>query len=514
MGFKERFLMVLRLFMPLMLTLAAPAVAENVFAGALDGLTHKQHFTSMRASSSAEELDSNGDSRSIMPGDTLVLLDADGPGIITHFWNTIAAFDPFAGRSVVLRVYYDGNTEPSVQAPLGDFFGVGHGANKTFTSMPVAVSAKGLARTCYWRMPFHKHVKVTVTNESSVYPVVDFYFYLDWQKHESLPEDTQYFHATYHQAMPATPGNYTILETEGEGLYVGTVYSAQQVELGWFGEGDDFFYIDGAEAPQLKGTGTEDYFNDAWGFREFSTPFHGVSLYEGEFPGDRVTAYRWHIMDPIAFKKSLRVTIEHRGSVMDETRPVDEASLSGSGERPDWVSSVGFWYQYPPVTISEPLPPAEKRLAPYRVLPVGKLLQRTDEASRLLPSHVGVQHLSSNAEGFLEIDFEVSEPGRYQITGLFNDNLASAIYQPMLDDQPIGQPVNMAAADPGFTWHGFDLHDLDAGTHTLRFEKVAAQSASQRSIDFTEDVLTIEYLVLLRLEDMEGYHVEFDRRKK
>ncbi|GAG50381.1 unnamed protein product, partial [marine sediment metagenome] len=232
------------------------------------------------------------------------------------------------------------------------------------------------ARTCYWRMPFRKHIKVTVTNESPVYPVADFYYYLDWQQHESLPDDTTYFHAAYHQSMPAEKGHYTILDTKGAGHYVGTVYSVQQVELGWFGEGDDFIYIDGSETPQLRGTGTEDYFNDAWGFREFSTPFHGVSLYEGRHPGDRVTAYRWHIMDPITFKKSLRVMIEHRGSVMDETAPVDEAKLVGSEERPDWVSSVGFWYQYPPATITEPLPPAEKRTAPYRVLPVGKLTHR------------------------------------------------------------------------------------------------------------------------------------------
>jgi hypothetical protein len=494
--------------------LVISAATANPFGGVLDDITKRQDFTSMRSSSSAEDLGDNGDSRTIMPGDTLVLLDADGPGIITHFWNTIAAFDPFAGRSVVLRVYYDGNEHPSVQVPLGDFFGVGHGANKTFSSLPVTVSAKGLSRTCYWRMPFRKHIKVTVTNESTIYPVADFYYYLDWQKHDSLPLDTMYFHAKYNQAMPAAPGHYTILDTEGAGHYVGTVYSAQQVEFGWFGEGDDFIYIDGSETPQLKGTGTEDYFNDAWGFREFSTPFHGVTLFEGQHPGDRVSAYRWHLMDPIAFKESLRVTIEHRGSTMDETVPIDKAKLSSSGERPDWVSSVGFWYQYPAHTIAESLPNPEKRIAPYQVLPVGKLENRADSASRVLPSHIGVQHLSSEATGFIEFDFTANEAGRYQISGLFNDNILGAIFQPMLDGKKIGEPIDMAVADGGFTWHGLDLHDLSAGTHTLRFAKVDVRGPEMRSIDFTEDVFTIEYLVLLRLEDMEGYHEVYDARKK
>lgn len=498
----------------LMLMVALQGMAQTPFAGALDGLTHRQHFTSMRASSSADELGSNGDSRSIPPGETLVLLDADGPGIITHFWNTIAAFDPFAGRSVVLRIYYDGNDKPSVQAPLGDFFGVGHGANKTFTSQPVSVSAKGLARTCYWRMPFHKHIKVTVTNESPVYPVADFYFYLDWQKHDRLPDDTQYFHAEYRQAMPATPGHYTILETQGQGLYVGTVYSCQQVELGWFGEGDDFIYIDGAETPQLKGTGTEDYFNDAWGFREFCTPYHGVSLYEGGHPGDRVTAYRWHIMDPIAFEKSLRVTIEHRGSTMDETGPADEPSLSSSGERPDWVSSVGFWYQYPPVTLDTVLPPAAQRIAPYQILPVGGLTYRADPAARVLPSYVGVRYLSAKPTGYIEFDFEAKDTGRYQLSGLFDESIAGAVFQPVLDGAKIGAPIDLAPTDGGFTWHNFDLHDLAAGKHTLRLEKLDVHAPGMRAIDFEEDLFSIEYLVLLRLEDMAGYHQNYAKQKK
>jgi len=480
----------------------------------LSELTLRKEFEAHRESSSEPDLKGNGDSISIAPGESITLLDIEGPGIITHFWNTIAALDPFAGRSVVFRIYYDGNTSPSVQAPLGDFFGVGHGALKSFTSMPVTVSASGLSRTCYWRIPFRKHVRVTVTNESPTYPVVDFYYYLDWQKHQSLPAETMYFHAEYRQSMPAKKGHYTILETKGTGHYVGTVYSAQQVEMGWFGEGDDFIYIDGAKIPQLKGTGTEDYFNDAWGFSEFHTPYHGVSLYEGVHAGDRVTAYRWHIADPIPFRKSIRVTIEHRGRVYDETaKHPNNFELAASSERPDWLSSVGFWYQYPPATIPDELPPASERIAPYRVVPVQSLKNRAESPDKVHPSHVGVRYLSSGPGDAIEFEFSVDQPGRYQLSGMFYDSFLSGVFQPLLDGKEINLPIDMGSLSGGFKWHQLDLHDLNPGKHTLRFEQTNQKSAYSRTIapPFTD--FTIEYLAILRLQDMEGYHQLYDEKK-
>ena len=484
------------------------------FRGALDALSQRQDYEARRESSSEEDLKGNGDSRPIPPGETLTLLDTEGPGVLTHFWNTIAAFDPFAGRSVVVRIYYDGNEHPSVQAPLGDFFGVGHGALKSFTSLPVSTSSSGLSRNCYWQIPFKKHIKVTVTNESPIYPVADFYYYLDWQKHEELPEDTMYFHAKYDQSMPAEPGHYTILKTEGEGHYIGTVYSAHQVELGWFGEGDDFIYIDGAEVPQLKGTGTEDYFNDAWGFREFSTPYHGVSLFEGGHPGDRVTAYRWHVLDPIPFKESLHVTIEHRGRVWDETATdPEDFELVPSRERPDWVSSVGFWYQYPPVEIEEPLPPVDKRIAPYSIIPVQSLKYRAEPAEIVTPSYIGYSYITDKPEGYIEYDFEVEKSGRYNISAFIQDSPAGTFIQPYLNGEAIGLPIDMVAVSGGFKIIQLDLHDLDAGYHTLRFEKLPQRSPNTRSILPEFKIFTIEYLLLLRLEDMEGYREVYNQAK-
>lgn len=117
-------------------------------------ITQSQPGRTRRVSSSDQNLDGNGDSKTILPGQTLVLADLDGPGVITHFWNTTASLNPFSGRSLVLRIYWDGAEKPSVEAPLGDFFGVGHGAKADFQSIPVSVSSLGRSRTCHWRMPF------------------------------------------------------------------------------------------------------------------------------------------------------------------------------------------------------------------------------------------------------------------------------------------------------------------------------------------------------------------------
>ena len=489
------------------------ATAQTAVAGDLDALTRHQPGVAQRASSSNPDLNSNGDLLSMRTGETLTLLDADGPGVITHFWNTIAAFDPFCGRSIVLRVYYDGNDKPSVQAPIGDFFGVGHGVSKNFTSLPVSTSSAGLSRTCYWHMPFQKHIKVTVSNESLVYPVPSFYYYLDWVKRESLPEDTKYFHAKYRQAMPTPPGHYTILDTKGRGHYVGTVYSVQQVEIGWFGEGDDFIYIDGEETPRLKGTGTEDYFNDAWGFREFNTPYHGVSLYEGVFASDRLTAYRWHIADPIPFAESIRVTIEHRGSIVDETAGAGADSIGSSMERPDWISSVAYWYQYPPATIDEPLPPAEKRIAPYQIIPVSTLAHHAEPSEKTVPAHVGTTYYTDAANASIAFSFDVKNAGRYRISGLFEDTQTGAIWQPYLDAKKIGLPIDMVVTESQFIVHDFDLHDLSEGKHTLKFVKTGDQSPRKRSIEFDATRFSMEYLILLRLEDMAGYHQIYDELK-
>ena len=475
---------------------AVPSPGGNLF----DALTRPSDAQSRRVSSSNPDLKSNGDSRVIKEGETLVLAELEGPGAITHLWNTVASQDPFSGRSLVLRIYWDGMAKPSVEAPLGDFFGVGHGAVANFHSLPVSVSSYGRSRTCFWRMPFRKSAKVTLTNERRGFGDVEFYYYVDWEKLPSLPEDTLYFHARYHQAFPATPGDFTILETKGRGNYAGTVYSVHQVKTGWFGEGDDRFFIDGEALPSLRGTGTEDYFNDSWGFRAFAAPAHGVTLYEGVFAGDRVSAYRWHLADPVRFTNSLKFSIEHRGStVTDEGK-----KISSSGERPDWVSSVAFWYQTPPVASETPLPPATNRTAPYRVLPAKSLTFRAEPPATVKLEEEGLIYEPGKPDAQIEFDFEVTEQGRYQVAGVLILSLFSARYQPMLDGQPVGPELDLCVQEEDWTWFSFDLHDLKPGKHTLKFVGRGA-SPIQRTKAPRRFAFGLNSLVLLRLEDMAGY---------
>jgi hypothetical protein len=350
-------------------------------------------------------------------------------------------------------------------------------------------------------MPFRKKARITVTNESKEYRCDSFYFYVDWQKVTALPAAIAYFHAQYRQAMPAGEGDYTILETTGRGHYVGTVYSAHQTKLGWFGEGDDWFYVDGEETPSLRGTGTEDYFGDAWGFRKFSRPFHGVSLWEGYFPGDRVSAYRWHLTDPVPFRKSLKVAIEHRGSIFDESTGVQKASFA---ERPDWIRSVAFWYQWPAAGLSDPLPPAEERIAPYRVLKASELTRRADPRTTITTESQRVLYVPRKGEAEIEFDFELDQPGTYQINAFLLYSVFGSRYQVFLDDEPLGTELDLYRSGADSVWTRFDLHKLTEGKHTLKFVGQGA-SPKRRTLAPRFFALGIDYLILLRLEDMEGY---------
>ncbi|HOE65771.1 MAG TPA: DUF2961 domain-containing protein [Candidatus Hydrogenedentes bacterium] len=484
---------------------AMMGVLACAFAGAdpdggLGALTRQQSYESKRVSSVNPDFNKNNDARSIEPGATLVLGELEGPGVITHIWCTVGAKDPFYGRSLVLRFYWDGAEKPSVEVPLGDFFAAGHGMFADVTSAPVVVTAAGRSRNCFWRMPFHKAAKVTVTNDSSTHKVDSFYYCIDWRRHESLPEDTAYFHAQYRQATPAAPGDYTLLETQGRGHYVGTVYSVQQMEIGWFGEGDDRFYIDGEEKPSLQGTGTEDYFCDAWGFRQFCTPYYGVPMWEGYFAGDRVTAYRWHIQDPITFRKSLRVDIEHKGSIFTPFAQF----LGQFIERSDWISSVAFWYQTP-VAFSPGIPPLAERLPPYAILAPSKLTVRAVPDSGIEKGASGVGYLPMKAEAQIEFDFETPTDGTYQINALMGYALIGGVYQAFLDGKALGAPIDFFVSGEETRWINFDLHRLHPGVHTLRFV-CCGLSPNARTLAPEVYALGIDCLALLRLEDMKGYN--------
>jgi hypothetical protein len=449
--------------------------AQLVPGNPLSGLEQLKQFQSMRASSSDPNWrNGNGDARPIAPGGTLTLAELDGPGQVTHIWFTIAHDAPFYSRLLTLRIYWDGEAHPSVECPVGDFFGIGHGVDQSFTSIPIRVTSEGRGRNCYWPMPFKKSARFTVTNESDQ-KCHAFYYYIDWQKHSALPKATAYFHAMYRQEYPCVMGqNYLLADLKGRGHYVGTIQSVYHVSPGWYGEGDDFFFIDGEKEPRLRGTGTEDYFCDGWGFRQQDGPFYGTPLWEGYDTGDRGTAYRFHIPDPIVFKKSLRAEIEHKGS---ETFP--DGKVDGFIERDDLMSSVAFWYQIEPHKRWPALPAGKERL-PFRETVLLKGWESVPKAQHS-PHPVEVQPVGGvtdgkqlwfkpdTSQGWVEVVFKIAQAQTLELWGKMLHSWDYGIYRVKLDGKQIGQ-VDLYSAEIKPNSHRWGVHKLAAGDHVLRFE--------------------------------------------
>lgn len=369
----------------------------SVFLGVLDGLLLPREGSTHRISS-ADPTGGNRDFWTLQPGETATLAEVRGSGIVRHIWMTISHPDPFYLRKMVFRAYWDGEEEPSVEVPLGDFFGLGHGIARSFQSFPLntvthqdneSCVGGGVALNSYFPMPFREGMLLTLQNESDE-PAPSVYFYVDYDLERSLPDSVLYFHAQYRQEFPTVvpggslaergerywehmgdanltgEGNYVILEARGRGHYVGCVLSVENIdpalvrkrvgdregdvlELTWWGEGDDMIFIDDEPTPRLQGTGSEDYFTQAWGMHNCAYLFAGTSIPEVDrrFPHRRVcTQYRFHLLDPVIFHRAVRVTIEHGHANLQQNR----------------YSSVGYWYQSEPHQAFPELPPASDRL--------------------------------------------------------------------------------------------------------------------------------------------------------
>jgi hypothetical protein len=330
--------------------------AQNPLVGLPDGLAVLRNYTSARVSS--EDRKGNADARNIAPGQTLTLADVDGPGEITHLWTTIATADEKHLRNIVFRIYWDGNEFPSVESPVGDFFGLGN-AKYYYFSNPVQAIGTDRGMNAFWPMPFAKHARVTATNESET-TVGAYYYYVDYRKFDALPENLGYFHAQYRQAKPAEDGKpYLIMEADdAKGHFAGVSLSIHTQVAGWWGEGDDIFTVDGEEKPSLWGTGSEDYFCGAWCYGQpFYTPYFGMPLREkiDQSSNNYWNVYRLHLESPITFKKSLKVEIEHGVNGFENKR----------SPRNNDYSSCAYWYVDKPQALKGSLPEAKDRIAEF-----------------------------------------------------------------------------------------------------------------------------------------------------
>ncbi|WP_163509140.1 glycoside hydrolase family 172 protein [Fodinicola acaciae] len=284
------------------------------------------------------------------------LADIDGPGAIQHIWITM---DRKFWRSLILRFHWDGEENPSIEVPLGDFFCNGWGEHASVTSIPVAVNPTG-GFNSYWEMPFRRHARITVENIAPE-PARGFFYQITYALTE-VPDDCAYLHAQWRRSDPVDGALHTLLDgVRGRGHYVGTYLAWEAHSRGWWGEGEMKFHLDGEQWPTICGTGTEDYFGGAWGFVHpentygaFTGPYLGmpqVIVPDGFMRNQqRFGLYRWHVPDPIRFTESIEVTIQ------------------ALGWRPEWngeprylplkddIASTAWWYQTEPHAPHPPLP--------------------------------------------------------------------------------------------------------------------------------------------------------------
>jgi hypothetical protein len=360
--------------------------------GSLASLARLRDYQSRRLSS-WDRSGGNLDAVSIPAGETVVLGEIQGPGCVKHIWMTMMSLpeEQHDLRKTLLRIYWDGERSPSVEVPIGDFFGVGFGLRRNFVSLPLQMSPEGgRAFNCWFPMPFVEGARFEVENQGEAARI--FYFYIDYEEYAELDPHLARFHAFwnrvnptagrarekgysradygYSEQRPVGPGlalsgpwgdanlsgesNYVILDVRGRGHYVGCNLNIDVFERqvnDWYGEGDDMIFIDDEPwPPRLHGTGTEDYFNTAFCPRqEYCAPYHGITVYSGNDArpwGGKNSMYRFHIEDPIRFERSIRVTIEtgHDNALAND------------------YSSTAYWYQ---VHRREPLrrlPPVEERI--------------------------------------------------------------------------------------------------------------------------------------------------------
>ena len=390
----------------------------------------------------------NGDLRPVEPGQTLTMMDYKGAGIVRRFWVTIAPrADKEIHRQLILRMYWDDEKVPSVEAPIGDFFGVGFGEQKDFISLPLNETSGGY--NCYWPMPFHKSARWTVTNMSKK-RVDAFYYNMDFTAYDKLPKELMHFHAQWRRENPTKPGvNYTILDAKGRGTFVGTALYMQNRKGRGIGflEGDEMIYVDGEDKPSIIGTGTEDYFSSGWYYDrgEYSAPYHGINLKDTTL--GRISTYRWHIEDAMPFKKSLKVTIEH-GTNNDHVAD---------------YSSVAYYYLTGENQAFTAIPKSGEDLLPFVAPPPFRIPGSVEGESLIAGAkasdgNIETQDMSPfegewsaggqlwwlpHAEGAtLSLSLPATDDGDYELTGYFTKAKDYGIVQVIQDGKNIGSPIN------------------------------------------------------------------------
>jgi hypothetical protein len=346
----------------------------------LSGLVYLRTDVRSERVSSYDTAGGNRDWITLAPNKPVQIAEIIGAGCIKHIWMTMWCPEDYYARKIIIRAWWDGEKEPSIECPIGDFFGIGHGIVKNFWSIPLQMSPQdGRGFNCWFPMPFATSARFEIVNESG--SDTNFYFYIDYERYKQLDDNSARFHAQWRRENPTVgwgednrpfsedeaylwevwdvqnldgEENFVILEAQGKGHYVGChldVDCFERSKNDWWGEGDDMIFIDGESwPPRYHGTGSEDYFNTAFCPKdEYCSPYQGLTVYSGDenWPWrGKNSLYRYHIEDPIFFEKSIKVTIEHGHA----------NNLSND------YASTAYWYQKEPHSPFPRMIPVEKRL--------------------------------------------------------------------------------------------------------------------------------------------------------
>ena len=325
-------------------------------------------------------------------GETQVLLDSQGPGMVRHIWCTIPPGDIEFMRNVIIRIYWDDQDHPSVEVPLGDFFGIAHGRQSNLITEYVSMQ-DGKGFNCWIPMPFKTRARITVENDSTK-DIPMFFYQIDFTLNDTLDDDTGYFHAQFRRSNPCPiHEDYIVLDgVEGKGVYLGTIIGVRSLFTdAWWGEGEVKFFLDGdSKYPTICGTGAEDYMGSAWGLEEIVTPYQGAPLVDKD--NGLYSIYRFHIKDPIYFQRDIKVTVQqigfgstdaakqHFGKEFVNYRAAGTAEGSDASyfDLSDDYSSTAFWYQTLPSVPFPELPSRHERSVDLLDETVKQKVERSD----------------------------------------------------------------------------------------------------------------------------------------
>jgi len=441
--------------------------------------------------SSYDSSGGNNDRIYIAPGRKTDIFKAEGPGMIVRMWFAVDSRDPYFLRRMVIRIFWDDEPKPSVEVPIGDFFGCGF-KYKPYITQFLGMTSGGYV--CYFPMPFERDARIEIANETR--QDIGLLYQIEYQKFEgALESDVAYFHAAWKRSIRTNyDSNFVILQAEGKGQVVGVNLNIQSYDGSLkFLEGDEMIYTDGEKRPSIHGTGTDDFFSAGWYFNngEFAGPYSGL-IYKNDTLG-QIAAYRFFIVDPIPFKKNIKVTIEHG---------------QGNQDIADY-SSTAYWYQIEPHKQFPHFPIAGQRI-PLRIVKPARMFEAEKMIFKLEGLKSKVMDMSDYGPEWGENKQIVIEAHDKSSFGLDINGLKESVYDlnlyhskgPEYGNADIY--VNNVKAG---TIYGYSPYILPSGEVTLKDLKTLTGSVDIRFVVTGKDALSKGYLIGLDGVSMEPKRV-------